>query len=97
MEPTVHHLNHHHRDTLRHLFTHPTSHNIQWHDVVALLEAIGSVEERHTDKVTVTVGGEVETLERPKHKDCSIELVVELRHLLDRAGFGPSAEGTALH
>jgi hypothetical protein len=41
------HLNNHHRNTLRQIFQHPVSHNIEWHAVVSLLEAIGSVAEHH--------------------------------------------------
>ena len=36
------HLNNHHRNTLRQIFQHPVSHNINWHAVVSLLKAIGS-------------------------------------------------------
>ena len=31
--------------TVEKLFTHPTSHNIQWHDVLSLLQAAGEAEE----------------------------------------------------
>ena len=41
--PEPAHLNNHHRNTLRQIFQHPVSHNIEWHAVVSLLEAIGSV------------------------------------------------------
>ena len=34
----------HHRKTVEKLFTHPTSHNIQWHDVLSLLEAVAQVD-----------------------------------------------------
>ena len=49
------HLNNHHRNTLRQLFQHPVSHNIEWHAVVSLLEAVGSVVEHHDGVVAVTV------------------------------------------
>ena len=37
------HLSNHHRNTLRQIFQHPVSHNVEWHAVVSLLEAVGSV------------------------------------------------------
>ena len=40
------HLSNHHRNTLRQLFQHPVSHNIDWRAVVSLLEAVGSIVEQ---------------------------------------------------
>lgn len=40
-------LTEHHRTTLYHLDQHPTSHNLEWNDVLALLREVGEVEERH--------------------------------------------------
>jgi len=36
-------LDGHHRATLERIFRHPTSHNIQWHDVLPLLRTVGKV------------------------------------------------------
>jgi hypothetical protein len=84
------HLNNRHRDTLREIFSHPTSHNIEWHAVLSLLEAIGDVEVRHDRKVRVTIGAETEVLEPPSGKDVDAQLVLDLRRLLSQAGFtGP--------
>jgi hypothetical protein len=83
------HLSNHHRDTLRQIFQHPVSHNIEWRAVVSLLEAVGSVTEHHDGKVAVTLGSQTEFLDPPKHKDVSAETVVDLRHLLSVAGYGP--------
>ena len=63
------------------------SHNIAWHDVVSLLEAIGTVERHHDGKVEVTVGSETAFFDLPTHKDTDIEAVVELRHLLTSTGY----------
>jgi len=41
-------LNNHHRDTLRKILDHPTSANVEWRQVLSLLEAVGTVEEEHT-------------------------------------------------
>lgn len=84
--PESTHLSNSHRDTLSRLFQHPASHNIEWHDILSLLEAIGSVEERHDGKFVVTVGAETETFERPRGKDVDVQQVVDLRRMLSNAG-----------
>jgi hypothetical protein len=80
-------LNHHQRTTLRKIFQHPAGHNIEWHAVLSLLAAIGSVERRE-GKVAVTVGAEAEFLDVPADKDVDVRTVVELRRLLAAAGYG---------
>jgi hypothetical protein len=86
--PEPAHLNNHHRDTLQQIFQHPTSHNIEWPAVLSLLEAVGTVEERHDGKYVVHVGDETEVLTRPKHKDIDVQLVIDLRRMLTGAGYG---------
>ena len=81
-------LNNQHKDTLLQLFQHPTSHNIEWHAVLSLLEAVGTVEQRHDGKIVVHVGGETRVFVRPRHKDIDTDLVVELRRMLTSAGYG---------
>jgi hypothetical protein len=82
------HLNNHHRDTLRQIFEHPTSHNIEWKDVVSLLGAVGTVTERHDGKLEVRLGGHNEFIEPPSGKDIDTQTVVDLRTMLRAAGFG---------
>jgi hypothetical protein len=86
------HLNNRHRDTLLQVFEHPTSHNIEWHAVLSLLEAVGSVEQRPDGKYLVHVGEETEVLTRPKDKDIDVQLVVDLRRMLTTAGYRAVAE-----
>jgi len=81
------HLSGHHRDTLLEIFQHPTKHNIEWHDVLSLLEVVGSVEEQHDGKFVVRVGAETEVISRPKGKDIDIQQVVDLRRMLSGAGY----------
>ena len=69
------HLNNHHRNTLRQIFQHPVSHNIEWHSVASLLEAVGSVVENHDGTVAATVGSETEYFEAPAHKDIDTQTV----------------------
>jgi hypothetical protein len=79
-----------HRDTLRRIFEHPTSHNIEWHEVTSLLEAVGTVTVRLDGKVAVKVGPELEFLEPPAGKDVDDQMVVDLRRMLRDAGYSPS-------
>jgi hypothetical protein len=85
--PEPEHLNNRHRDTLRQLLDHPTSHNIEWHAVLSLLEVLGSVTQHHDGKVEVTVGSLTEFLVPPKHKDIDVQMVADVRRLLVHAGY----------
>ncbi len=81
------HLNNHHRDTLREIFRHPAGHNIEWHSVVSLLDAVGTVTTHHDGKVTVTVGAQSVVLTPPKGKDIDTRTVTDLRGMLAAAGY----------
>ena len=91
------HLSNHHRDTAERIFARPTSRNIEWREVVSLLEAIGTVTHEHNGKLGVCLCPVTEVLPRPHGKDVSVQTVVDLRRLLKQAGFGPrtSAYGVA--
>ncbi len=80
-------LNNHHRDTLRKIFTHPTSANLEWRQVISLLEAVGTVQEEHNGKFKVTLGPETEVIARPRDKDVDKQMIVDLRRMLAGAGF----------
>ena len=82
-------LNSHQRDTMAHIFRHPLSHNIEWHAVLSLLEAVATVHETHSGHYQVTLGSESESFERPRQKDISAEQFASLRRLLRSAGYGP--------
>jgi hypothetical protein len=87
--PATNNLNSHHRDTVAQIFSHPAGHNIEWHDVLSLLEAVASVKEASNGRYLVTLGTETETFEPPKHKDIDEQQVVDLRRMLKNAGYGP--------
>jgi hypothetical protein len=87
--PEPEHLSNHHRNTLRQIFQHPVSHNIEWHAVVSLLEAVGSVNRSHDGKLAVTLGTQTEYLDPPPDKDVDAQLVVDLRRMLGEAGLRP--------
>ena len=88
--PESPHLDNRHRNTLRQIFEHPVSHNIEWHAVMSLLDAVGTVGERHDGKVAVKVGPEAAFLEPPAGKDIDAQMVVDLRRMLTAAGYAPS-------
>jgi hypothetical protein len=85
--PSPDHLNNHHRDTLTRIFVQPTSHNIEWPEVLSLMERVGSVDRQHDGKYKVTLGAETEILIAPKHKDIDVQQVVDLRRMLSGAGY----------
>jgi hypothetical protein len=87
--PGAEHLDARHRDTVRQIFEHPTSHNIEWRAVTSLLEAVGTVTVHHDGKVAVKIGPELEFLEPPAGKDIDAQMVVDLRRMLTKAGYGP--------
>jgi hypothetical protein len=51
-------LNHHHRVTLEKIFSHPLSGNVEWRQVLSLLEAVGTTTQEPNGKVKVELGGE---------------------------------------
>jgi hypothetical protein len=87
--PTPEHLDGRHRDTLRQIFQHPSSHNIEWHAVTSLLEAIATVTVHHDGKLAVKLGDELEFLEPPAGKDIDEQMVIDLRRMLASAGYDP--------
>ncbi|MGN7799024.1 hypothetical protein [Leifsonia sp. 22587] len=91
-DATDDHLSEHHRTTLEQIERHPTSHNIEWHDVLALLEEAGDVREEHDGKFIVKLGDERLVLSRPRHKDIDEQMVVDLRRLLTGAGYLPTSK-----
>ena len=82
-------LTHHHRDTLERIFNHPSSGNIEWRQVLSLLEAVGTTTEEHNGKVKVALGFETEVLQPPRGKDIDQQMIVDLRRMLTQAGFAP--------
>ncbi len=83
------HLNNHHRDTVERIFSHPPNRNIEWREVVSLLETIGSVTHEHNGKLRVTLAPETEVLPAPHGKNVDIQVLVDLRRMLKQAGFAP--------
>jgi len=80
------HLNNHHRDTLEKIEGHPASGNVEWRQVLSLLEAVGDVTEEHNGKFKVKLGDETAVLHRPRDKDVDTQTIVDLRRMLIAAG-----------
>ncbi len=87
------HLSHHHRNTLREIFDHQATGNVEWRKVHNLLESIGAIEEEHDDKVKIKLGPETEVFPVPRKKELDRQTVVDLRRMLTEAGYGPDSEG----
>lgn len=88
------HLSGRHRDTLAKVFDHQAAHNIEWRQLVSLLESVGSVERQHNGKLKVTVGPETEVFTEPHGKDVEIQALVDLRRMLTEAGYAPGEADT---
>ncbi len=84
-------LDSHHRATVEKIFNHPVGHNIQWHDVLSLLQNVASVTEEHDGRYKVTLGSETETFDVPRHHDINEQQVIDLRRMLKRGGITPQA------
>jgi hypothetical protein len=82
-------LDGHHRATVEKIFQHPLSHNIQWHDVLSLLESVASVTTGHDGRFKVTLGSETETLDAPRGHDVDEQMVIDLRRMLKGASMTP--------
>ena len=87
-------LSNRHRDTIEKIFDRPSSGNVEWRDVLSLLETVGDVVEEPNGRYRVTLGGETEVVDRPHGKDADVQLLVDLRRMLRKAGFEPSEDAT---
>jgi hypothetical protein len=83
------HLSGRHRDTVEKIFSQPPNRNIEWREVIALLEAVGTVTHEHNGKLKVSLGPETEVFPAPHGKDVEVQIVVDLRRILKQAGFAP--------
>jgi hypothetical protein len=87
-----------HRKTYEHLFQHPMPQNLDWRDVLSMLNALpdATVDEAHDGHVKLTRSGQSITLRRPRGKDFSDKAeLASLKHFLERtdapAEAGPAA------
>jgi hypothetical protein len=87
--PVADRVNADHRATLERIFRHPAGGNLEWRQVLSLLEAVGTVTEEHNGNVKVTIGSDTEVLRPPREKDVDKDTIVDLRRLLRNAGLEP--------
>jgi hypothetical protein len=80
-----------HLRTLEAVFRHPTAHNLEWTDIVGLLEKIGTVIRVGGDKFGFTIAEQHYVLHKPHTKDLPSAQVAELRQFLTRAGWAPGS------
>jgi len=90
-----------HQTTYKAIFQHPIAHNLQWHDVRSMLDALTEVTEEHNGNLKFTRHGKVLILHPPKHKDLSdTKEVMKIRHFLERSSVpelaDPTEDGTHL-
>jgi hypothetical protein len=89
------HLSGHHRHTYEAILRHPTAHNLGWHDVRSLLDAIAVVFEAGNGSLDVTRNGHTVRLHAPKHKDTPAEVVQEVCRFLETSGAAADATPAA--
>jgi hypothetical protein len=87
-------LSNRHRDTIEKIFDRPSSGNVEWREVLSLLETVGDVVEEPNGRYRVTLGPEMEVVDRPHGKDVDVQLLVDLRRMLRNAGFAPPDDAT---
>ena len=85
-------LSSHHRVTIEKIFSHSAGGNIEWREVLSVLEDLGSVTHEHNGKLTVTLGPETEVFHPPRGKDIDKQMTVDLRRMLRQAGYAPDGE-----
>ena len=85
------HLNHKQMNVLEKVYAHPVAHNLTWHDVRTLLDAVGEVEEKHNGSLRITIAGQVEVFDPNHGKDLTVEQVMDLRRMLTAGGLEVSA------
>jgi len=81
------HLNGRHQLTWKTIFRHPAAHNLEWHDVRSLLNALADVVEEHDGSLQVTRNGLLVVMRSPRHKDvATVEDLLDIRRFLEKSG-----------
>jgi hypothetical protein len=68
------------------LFEHPISHNIEWRDVIRMLDSLGTTAEGGHDGLRVTVNDKTVVFHHTQDKTLNAEQVQQMRHFLRDAG-----------
>lgn len=80
------------RVTIDAIYRHPLAHNLEWSDVLALFDKIGTVDQKGNDEVSFGIAGEHHRIRSPHTKDLTTAEVIAFRHMLTRAGWAPQAK-----
>jgi hypothetical protein len=80
------------RLTIETLYRHPLAYNLEWSDVVALFEKLGTVDQKSHNQIAFGIAGEHHLVSKPHSKDLTTDDVMVFRHMLTRAGWGPATE-----
>ena len=74
------------RRTLEAIFHHPSAHNLEWRDVVALIAGVGDVHEKANSEFLFEIAGKRHVMRKPHTKDLTSSEVIEIRRFLMQAG-----------
>ena len=76
-------LSNNHVHTLEHMYEHPTTHTLEWHDVIALLGHLGSAQQKADGHLVFTLNGVTKGFHRSQEKEVSeVQQVMDLREFL---------------
>jgi hypothetical protein len=89
-------MSHSHENTLAQLFSHPTSHNIHWRDIVHMFEGLGATcEETKKDHLKVKLNGHEMSFPVPKHAGHTLDNdheIADIRRFLKACGCAPASD-----
>lgn len=75
-------MNDRHVRIVREIFAHPFPHNLEWREVVSVIDELGSARERHDGKYEFTIGRTTAVFTKPHDKEMEAAGVSELRRFL---------------
>jgi hypothetical protein len=78
--------------TLEAIFRHPLAHNLEWNDVVALVEKIGAVDRKANNEFAFEVAGQRHLFRKPHAKDLTGPELIEVRKFLMRSGWSSGVQ-----
>lgn len=73
--------------TYNQVFQHPITHNLEWRDLQAMFEDLGTVEHEHNGNLKVTLNDQAVVFHSPALSDiATTEQVMQVRHMLEAHG-----------
>lgn len=84
-------MNHRHRKVLHALFAHPVSNNIDFKEVVHVLEALGAeIDNKSGNRIGVKLNGHAAAFTHPHH-DLPKDEVMQIKKFLAQCGVDPES------